>query len=188
MSVCHRLFVAITTAFTVVLLSACAANQGPSGSRGQTPADQGGQGTQGGQFGAQTPGSPGSGQSVSGGAGPQAGQSEDGSGVVKRVIYFEFDSSKLKPEYRSIIEAHARYLQENPDIVSILEGHADEQGSREYNVALGNRRAETVRQLMSVYGITRQQLHTLSYGEERPAVAGSDEARYAQNRRVEIVY
>jgi peptidoglycan-associated lipoprotein len=183
MSTSHRLFVAITTAFAVALLWGCAANQGPRGSQTQAPEEQGGQME--GQT--ATP----SGQDVSGGLGPLAGQSEDGSdgsNVVNRVIYFDFDSSEVKPQYRSLIEAHARYLQENPNVVSILEGHADEQGSREYNVALGNRRAEKVRQLMSIYGITRQQLHTLSYGEERPAVAGNDEASYAQNRRVEIVY
>jgi peptidoglycan-associated lipoprotein len=181
MSALYKITVAIITLFIVVLLSSCAANQGPGrGSQGQVSNEQGV------QVGGQT--SAGSAQGVPGNAGPLAGQSEDESGVVKRVIYFEFDSSQVRPEYRPIIEAHARYLQQNPNIVSILEGHADEQGSREYNVALGSRRAETVRQLMSVYGISNQQLHTLSYGEERPAVAGSDEASYAQNRRVEIVY
>jgi peptidoglycan-associated lipoprotein len=178
----HRIYLAITTIFTVVLLLGCAASQGPSGNQGQTPANQGGQNI---QNEGQTPSN---GQGALSGAGPLAGQSGDGSGVIKRVIYFDFDSSEVKPEYRPIIEAHARFLRENPNVVSILEGHTDEQGSREYNVALGSRRAETVRQLMSLYGITLQQLHTLSYGEERPAVAGSDEASYAQNRRVEIVY
>lgn len=183
MSASHRIYIAMTMIFIVALLSGCAANRDPSGSPGQMPADQGGQSI---QNGGQTPSN---GQGVpGGGTGPLVGQSSDGSGVIKRVIYFDFDSSEVKPEYRPIIEAHARFLQENPNVVSILEGHADEQGSREYNVALGNRRAETVRQLMSLYGITLQQLHTLSYGEERPAVAGSDEASYAQNRRVEIVY
>lgn len=176
----YRYFVSITTLFTLVLLSSCAANQGSPGSRGQAA------GTQGVQMGGQnsTP----SGQDVPGGSGSLAGQSEDESGVAKRVIYFDFDSSQVRPEYRPVIETHARYLQQNPNVVTILEGHADEQGSREYNVALGSRRADSVRRLMSVYGVTGQQLHTLSYGEERPAVAGSDEASYAQNRRVEIVY
>lgn len=176
----YRLFIAIRLLFITVLVVGCATNSGPRSSESQAS------GAQGMQMGGQT--STNSGQDVAGSTGSLAGSNEDGAGVAKRVIYFEFDSSEIKPEYRSLIEAHARYLRENPNVVSILEGHADEQGSREYNVALGNRRAETVRQLMSVYGVTGQQLHTLSYGEERPAVAGSNEASYAQNRRVEIVY
>ncbi|MEZ5582265.1 MAG: peptidoglycan-associated lipoprotein Pal [Candidatus Competibacteraceae bacterium] len=105
-----------------------------------------------------------------------------------RVIYFDFDSFEIRPEYRPTVEAHARYLLDNPGAATVLEGHADERGTREYNIALGERRAEAVRQLMSAYGISPQQVRTLSYGEERPAVDGRDESSYALNRRVEIVY
>lgn len=130
-------------------------------------------------------------QTMSGGQNLPSGESvslDQSTGVAKRVIYFDFDSAEVRPESRPVIEAHARYLLEHPNIVTLLEGHTDAQGSREYNVALGGRRAEAIRRLMGAYGVVPQQLHTLSYGEERPAVAGQDEASYAQNRRVEIVY
>ncbi|MEE4379155.1 MAG: peptidoglycan-associated lipoprotein Pal [Candidatus Competibacteraceae bacterium] len=105
-----------------------------------------------------------------------------------RVIYFAFDSFEVSPEYWPTIEVQARYLIENPSAATVLEGHADERGTREYNIALGERRAEAVRQVMIAYGVSPQQVRTLSYGEERPAVDGSSESSYAQNRRVEIVY
>jgi len=105
-----------------------------------------------------------------------------------RVIYFAFDSFEVRPEYWPTIEVQARYLIENPGAATVLEGHADERGTREYNIALGERRAEAVRQVMIAYGVSPQQVRTLSYGEERPAVDGSNESSYAQNRRVEIVY
>ncbi len=105
-----------------------------------------------------------------------------------RVVYFAFDSAEIRPEDRPVIEAQARFLSANPGIVAVLEGHTDERGTREYNLALGEQRAEAVRRLMSAYGVAPNQLQTLSYGEERPAVPGQDEGSYAQNRRVEIVY
>lgn len=86
------------------------------------------------------------------------------------------------------MEVQARYLIKNPAAATVLEGHADERGTREYNIALGERRANAVRQLMIAYGVSPQQIRTLSYGEERPAVDGHDESAYALNRRVEIVY
>lgn len=105
-----------------------------------------------------------------------------------RVIYFEYDSSEVRPEYRETIEAHAGYLAKNPGTTITLEGHADERGSREYNLALGERRAQAIQQQLTLLGASPGQIRTVSYGEERPAVDGHDESAYSQNRRVEIVY
>jgi len=108
--------------------------------------------------------------------------------LAKRVIYFDFDSSEIRGEGTDIVAAHARYLSSQPAIKVRLEGHTDERGSREYNIGLGERRAQAVRRALLLQGATDPQLSTVSYGEERPAAAGSDEAAWARNRRVEIVY
>ena len=108
--------------------------------------------------------------------------------LSRRVIYFEFNSAEVAPEDRAIVSAHAEYLASHPQAQVTLEGHADERGTREYNIALGERRALTVRGLMSVLGATPDQLSNVSYGEERPVDEGHTEAAWSQNRRVEIVY
>jgi len=105
-----------------------------------------------------------------------------------RIIYFEFDSSEIRPQFRQAIEAHAVFLAANPDVILILEGHADERGSREYNLALGERRAIVVKRQMTLLGAPASQLRTTSYGEERPAVEGHDEFSWSQNRRTELIY
>lgn len=105
-----------------------------------------------------------------------------------RIIYFEYDSSEVKAEYRPAVEAHARYLSQNPGTTMTLEGHADERGSREYNLALGERRAQSVKQQMLLLGAMADQIRLVSYGEERPAIDGHDEYSWQQNRRVEILY
>lgn len=105
-----------------------------------------------------------------------------------RVIYFDYDSSEVRSDYRLVVEAHTRYLIENPSTTIILEGHADERGSREYNLALGERRAQSVKQQMTLLGAASSQIRLVSYGEERSAVDGHDEASWQQNRRVEILY
>ena len=115
-------------------------------------------------------------------AGPQAGL------LAKRTVYFDFDSSEIKGEGTDIVAAHARYLAANPGTRVRLEGHTDERGSREYNIGLGERRAQSVRRALLLQGASDAQISTVSYGEERPAVAGHDEAAWAKNRRVEIVY
>ncbi len=104
------------------------------------------------------------------------------------VVYFEFDSSEIRPEFNPMLAAHARYLAADGNLSVRLEGHADERGSREYNIGLGERRAQAVRQILSLQGVSAAQLSTVSYGEERPEAFGSDEASYAQNRRVELIY
>lgn len=108
--------------------------------------------------------------------------------LSKRIVYFDFDSAAVRSDSRSVVDAHARFLANNPGQKVRLEGHADERGSREYNIGLGERRGQAVRQALLLQGVAEVQLTTVSYGEERPAAAGSDEQAYALNRRVEIVY
>jgi peptidoglycan-associated lipoprotein len=104
------------------------------------------------------------------------------------IIYFEYDRAEIKPEFVPIVTAHAKYLNTNAANKVRLEGHSDERGSREYNIGLGERRAQAVRRALMLQGVTEAQITTVSYGEERPAVQGSDESAYAKNRRVELVY
>jgi peptidoglycan-associated lipoprotein len=106
----------------------------------------------------------------------------------QRVIYFEFDSSEIRSDYVDVIAAHGRFLAGNASVRVRLEGHTDERGSREYNIGLGERRAQTVRRALALQGVQEAQIATVSYGEERPAAAGSDDNAYSKNRRVEIVY
>jgi peptidoglycan-associated lipoprotein len=115
-------------------------------------------------------------------AGPQ------GALLSKRVIYFDFDSSEIKGEGNDIVSAHAKYLASHGGTRIRLEGNTDARGSREYNIGLGERRAQAVRRALLLQGVTEAQLSTVSYGAERPAVAGNDDAAWAKNRRVEIVY
>lgn len=129
-------------------------------------------------------------------AGVGQASAEEGAGVpgpqegmlAKRTIYFDFDSSEIRGEGTDIVAAHARHLATSPSAKVRLEGHTDERGSREYNIGLGERRAQSVRRALMLQGAADSQLSTVSYGEERPAAAGSDEAAWAKNRRVEIVY
>src|SRR5512139_2593551 len=106
----------------------------------------------------------------------------------KNVVFFDFDSSEIRQEYVPVVAAHAQYLVKYPTARVRLEGHTDERGSREYNIGLGERRAQTVRRALLAQGVAESQITTVSYGEERPAVEGSDEAAFAQNRRVELVH
>lgn len=106
----------------------------------------------------------------------------------QRAVYFDFDSFVVKPEYQALIEAHARYLKTNKNRKVSLEGHADERGGREYNLALGQKRAEAVRRALSLVGVADNQMEAVSFGKEKPAVQGSDEAAWAKNRRVEFGY
>ena len=108
--------------------------------------------------------------------------------VSVRVIYFDYDSSTVLSQYEEIIQAHAGFLQANPDMTTTLEGHADERGSREYNLALSERRALAVKKQLVVLGASPDQIRTVSYGEERPADPGHDEQAWGLNRRVEFVY
>ncbi len=105
-----------------------------------------------------------------------------------RIIYFEYDSSDVKSRDLPTVETHAAYLVSNPDTSITLEGHADERGSREYNLALGENRTQTVKRQMTLLGASPSQIRIVSYGEERPAVDNHDDYSWSQNRRVEIIY
>jgi peptidoglycan-associated lipoprotein len=108
--------------------------------------------------------------------------------LSKRVIYFEYDQDTVKDEYREIVQAHAKFMQENRSRKIRLEGHADERGSREYNMALGQRRAGAVKRVMGVLGAGEAAMETISFGEDKPKAQGQNDAAWAMNRRVEIVY
>ena len=115
-------------------------------------------------------------------------QGPSGELLSKRIVYFDFDRAEIGADSQSVVTAHAAFLSKNPNFKVRLEGHADERGSREYNIGLGERRGQAVRRAMMLQGVAEAQLSTVSYGEERPAVSGSDESAYAKNRRVELVY
>ena len=103
-------------------------------------------------------------------------------------VYFDYDSSQIRADFLPVLDAHARYLRDNPGARIRLEGHTDERGTREYNIALGERRGEAVRRALLLRGAARAQLLVVSYGEEQPAVLGSGETAWAKNRRVVMVY
>jgi peptidoglycan-associated lipoprotein len=117
-----------------------------------------------------------------------ASQGPSGELLSKRIVYFDFDRADIREDSQSVVGAHAAFLAKNPNQKVRLEGHADERGSREYNIGLGERRGQAVRRALLLQGVAEVQLSTVSYGEERPAAAGSDEQTYSLNRRVEIVY
>ena len=108
--------------------------------------------------------------------------------LAKRTIYFDYDSFVVKDEYRVTIDAHAKFMQDSKAARVTLQGHTDERGSREYNIALGQKRADAVNQLMQVLGATDIQIETVSFGKEKPKLDGHDESAWSQNRRVEIIY
>ncbi len=108
--------------------------------------------------------------------------------LQKRSVYFDFDSNAVKDEYRGVIQTQSKYLADNRDKKIRIEGNCDERGSREYNLALGQRRAEAVKKVMTVLGVADGRVETVSYGEEKPVAMGHDEAAWAQNRRADIKY
>ena len=130
-----------------------------------------------------------SGRALDGAGGQDANGMGSATGpLAKRIIYFDFDKSEIKPEFADLVAAHARNLTSHPNLRVKLEGNTDERGTREYNIGLGERRAQAVRRAMMLQGVAESQLTTVSFGAERPAVEGDDEAAWAQNRRVELVY
>jgi peptidoglycan-associated lipoprotein len=108
--------------------------------------------------------------------------------LSKRSIFFDYDSNQVKEEFRPLVAAHAQYLSQNRNAKMIIQGNTDERGSREYNLALGQRRADAVKQMMTVLGAEASRVETVSFGEEKPRMEGSSEAAYAANRRADIVY
>ena len=107
---------------------------------------------------------------------------------IAKIIYFDYDSFIIKPEFQSAVEAHAKYMAANKIRKLAVEGHTDERGGREYNLALGQKRAESVRRALGLLGVTDAQVEAVSFGKEKPAAAGSDEASLAKNRRAELNY
>ncbi|MBA4267389.1 MAG: peptidoglycan-associated lipoprotein [Comamonadaceae bacterium] len=172
--------------FAVVLalsLAACGSNvkldEAPVEDRG-AGAGAGAAGTQGGA---------GSGVDPSGVSGVQVpGIDTQQPANMARVVYFDYDSFEVRQEFAGALEANAAFLKANPSRRVALEGHTDERGGREYNLALGQKRAEAVRRAMQLLGVSESQMEAVSFGEEKPAVYGFDESAFAQNRRVEITY
>ncbi len=128
----------------------------------------------------------GSGMYPNAGIGPEF--SDPNNPLSKSTIYFMLDSSQIQNDFVPVIAAHAQYLVAHPDQHVVMEGHGDERGSREYNIALGEQRAKSIVSMMKVQGVADGQLQVVSYGEEKPASLGHDEASWELNRRVEIVY
>jgi peptidoglycan-associated lipoprotein len=118
----------------------------------------------------------------------QNAQNAQGPVGVARIIYFDFDSYTVKPEYQAVIDGHARFLKANPQRHVSIEGHTDERGGREYNLALGQKRSEAVRKSLVLLGVNDNQIEAVSFGKEKPAVQGTGEEAWAQNRRAEIAY
>jgi peptidoglycan-associated lipoprotein len=108
--------------------------------------------------------------------------------LAKRSVYFDLDSFEVKPEYRSLVEAHAAFLRKNPGRKVVVEGNTDERGSREYNLSLGQKRAEAVKRMLVLLGVPESQLEAVSFGEEKPKAQGKDDAAYAENRRGDLSY
>ena len=153
------------------------------GAAGQTAPNAGGAATGGAQGGGVT------GSQLGGGQGAGASELTNPNSILsKRSIYFDFDSFVVKDQYRPLVEAHARYLQAHPNARMTIQGNTDERGSREYNIALGQKRADAVKRMMTLLGARDNQIETVSFGEERPKNPGHDESAWAENRRDDIVY
>ena len=158
-----------------VVLSACSSTPGPG-------AEAGAGGDAASADGAQSTG-------MAGGAGmSEAALYEGKPAEPQRVVYFGFDEYSVAAKYQGMLEANADFLRENGNREVVVEGHTDERGSREYNVALGEKRANAVRDVLLSYGVSADQVETVSYGEERPAVEGTGESVWSQNRRAVIEY
>lgn len=108
--------------------------------------------------------------------------------LYKRSVYFDYDQYTVKEEYRALVEAHGKFLAANPDRKVTIQGNTDERGGSEYNLALGQKRAEAVRRAMALAGARDSQLEAVSFGKEKPKASGSDEAAWAENRRADIAY
>jgi peptidoglycan-associated lipoprotein len=113
---------------------------------------------------------------------------DPGSILSKRSVYFDYDSNLVKDEFKPLVTAHAKYLSQNRSAHATIQGNTDERGSREYNIALGQRRADAVKQMLQLLGAQASQIETVSFGEEKPRAEGNDEKSYAENRRADIVY
>jgi peptidoglycan-associated lipoprotein len=181
-----RMYKLAIAAFVAFMVVGC--QTAPSTDTGAPIEDKGG-----------TPGSTGATTSGTGTGGVSGSQSGTGnrasnplrdpsSPLSKRAIYFDFDSFVVKDEYKPTIEAHAKYLQQNRGAHMTIQGNTDERGSREYNIALGQKRADAVKRMMTLLGAQDQQIETVSFGKEKPRGQGHDESSWAENRRDDVVY
>lgn len=175
-----KLVVKLMMVLALVWLAGCSSTGGGKGD--VSVEDRGASGAEGGAQGATSSGV--------GGYGDLTIESlnDPNSPLSQRVIYFAFDSSEVAEQDRPLVEAHAAFLAANPTVKVSLEGHTDERGSREYNIGLGDRRAQSVRRMLEFQGVAPNQITVVSYGEEKPAVEGHDESGWSMNRRVELVY
>lgn len=164
-----RLFALAVVASAALVVGGCASTQKTDG-EGATVTD--GSGTAGARSGKWSGGS----------------LDDPSSPLSQRVLYFEYDSSELRSDSVGIVRAHGEYLAGNRNTSITVEGHCDERGSREYNMALGERRANTVKRFLEAQGVSGRQVSIISYGEERPAATGHDEQAWAENRRAVLVY
>ncbi len=170
----------LTSVLLVVALAGCGGNSATLPTSTATSGSTDGSGS----AGATTAGTGGFG-------GPEVFREVPGQGegpLSRLVIYFDFDRSEIRSDFNGMLAAHGEYLATNAGAQVRLEGHADERGSREYNIGLGEQRAQAVRRVLLLQGASTEQIGTVSYGEERPAMTGSDEEAYGLNRRVELVY
>ena len=113
---------------------------------------------------------------------------DPGNILSKRSVYYDYDSSVIKDEFKPVVTAHSRYLTQNRSAKMTIQGNTDERGSREYNIALGQKRADSVKQMMILLGAQEAQIESVSFGEEKPRAQGQDEAAFSENRRSDIVY
>ena len=183
----RKFFVA---AIAAVFLAGCASQEtqpeAPIDDKGAATASAGGTTTSG-LGGTGVGGTIGSGGAVGTGAGGSPLR-DPASILSKRSVYFDFDSFVVKDEFRPLVEAHARYLVANRGTRMIIQGNTDERGSREYNIALGQKRADAVKRTMTLLGAQEAQIESVSFGKEKPRNPGHDEAAWAENRRADIVY
>ena len=173
---------------SLVVAVSLAVMAGCSSTGGSQDGSMDGTGTAGGAAGQGVTSGQASGTQLGQGQGYGQGQGQDARIPDQRTIYFDYDRDTIRPEFESVLTAHAGYLRSNPNVSVILQGHADERGTREYNLGLGERRAQSVERFLTVQGVSPSQLEIVSYGEESPAVDGHSEQSYAQNRRVVFDY
>jgi peptidoglycan-associated lipoprotein len=171
---------ALAAVFAAALMAGCASQSTPTPDQGGGTQSSTPSGTQS----SATP--PGSGPSGTTSAARDSRDPRDA--YAKRSVYYEFDGYDVKSEYRPLVEAHAQYLKQNPSARITIEGNCDERGSREYNVALGQRRAESVMKMMTLLGVREGQIESVSFGKEKPRTDGHDEKAWAENRRSDFAY
>ncbi|MCA1772748.1 MAG: peptidoglycan-associated lipoprotein Pal [Halomonas sp.] len=173
----------LAVVLSIVVIAGCSSTGGT-----QDGDSSGSQDGRDGSSSSSTSGAGSSGQYGSGSSSADGSQQADSRIPDVKTIYFDYDRDTIKGEYESVVMAHARYLRSNPDADVVLHGHTDERGTREYNMALGERRANAVERFLNIQGVSSSQMSVVSYGEERPAERGDSDDAYSQNRRVVFNY